>query len=62
MASAEAIGSGNPSLAANGDSGDIEKFGDIEQSGGSVTPLDTEEMQTSNWKKPYQFYMASLSL
>jgi len=62
MASAEVIRGGSPSLAANGDSSDIEKFGDMEQSGGSATPLDPEETQTSNWKKPYQFYMASLSL
>lgn len=62
MASAEAIGSGSPSVAAYGESGDIEKSGAMEQSGGSATPLDAEEIQTSNWKKPYQFYMASLSL
>ncbi|KAF2686933.1 MFS general substrate transporter [Lentithecium fluviatile CBS 122367] len=62
MASIEAIGGGSPRLAAKGESRDIEKSGDKEQSGGSATPLEAEEIQTSNWKKPYQFYMTSLSL
>lgn len=35
---------------------------DMEQSGGLSTPLEAETPQTSNWKKPYQFYLASLSL
>jgi len=59
----ETIGNNSPPLTAADEPGDIEKSGDMGQSGDSGTSREaTEETPTSNWKKPYQFYMASLSL
>jgi hypothetical protein len=62
MPFAEAIRSGSPPSAATKDSGDLEKTGDMEQSGGSGIPLETVETQISNGKKNIPVYLASLSL
>ena len=61
MAFTEAIGSGDP-LSTTHEKDDIEKAGNLEQNGGPSTPPQAEIVQTSNWKKPYEFYLASLSL
>ncbi|KAF2814496.1 putative efflux pump antibiotic resistance protein [Mytilinidion resinicola] len=43
-------------VSATRNSGDIEKPGNV------PTSFGAEEKPVSNWKKPYQFYLASLSL
>ena len=52
------VENGSHPPAAPNERGDIEKTGDMGQTGAE----EAENIQTSNWKKPYQFFLASSSL
>lgn len=55
MAPSDKSDDSSPAVNAPTRSGDIEKTGDTQ-------PSELDEKEKSNWNKPYQFYLASLSL